>query len=204
MNQTTLAVFLGLFVFLAACAAPSAESPASEITPIAADTGMPVPPTTISPAPAVTEMVVTKLSTYQDVNGALAFDYPFAWMLDRVAIGERVPAAIQLTSWNHEPGLVSGVPADGTIMNLTVRLWDPMSDLAAFVLNQKQAWQASGIALVSEEEATLFNGRAAKEFIVSSSDGEAYFLITALGEDYLIASGSGGLEVVRQVARSIR
>ena len=48
------------------------------------------------------------------------------------------------------------------------------------------------------------NGESAKEFVIKSGGHSSYMLLTVLGENYLVASGDGDLELVRQVARSLR
>jgi hypothetical protein len=201
-----------LLLILAACTSagqeqtppPTAltEEPAS--APVEMD--MPLPSTDGEPVPAVTEMVVAEnLSTHTDETYAYSFDYPVEWMLDPIAFGARAPGGYQLTSWAHEPGLISEVPADGTLMNILVQLWDPKADLAAFVEQRKTAWEASGIQITSEADVTLASGAPAREFTVNGPDGvPGYFLFSVIGEDYLVASGNGDIELIRQVARSLR
>jgi len=100
---------------------------------------------------------------------------------------------------------VSEVPADGTIMNILIQLWDPKADLPAFIAQRKAAWDASGIEIVSEADVTLASGQPAKEFVTVASDGSSgYFLFSVIGEDYLVASGNGDIELIRLVARSLR
>jgi len=55
-------------------------------------------------------MVAIELVSYRDPESSLAFDFPAGWMLDKVVMGERAPSGFQLTSWAHEPGMVSEVP----------------------------------------------------------------------------------------------
>ena len=203
-----LALFL--LAFTTACGPTRVEEtpppvPVIESTTVPVDTGMPVPSTDIGPVPTVTEMIVTDVTTQTDEVNGYSFDYPSSWMLDAIIFGSRAPGGYQLTSWTHEPGVVSEVPADGTIMNILIQLWDPKADLAAFVEQRKLAWGASGLEIVSEETLTLGNGQTAQEFIVKGTDGiPSYFLFSTLGENYLVASGNGDLELSRQVARSLR
>jgi len=190
-----------LVILSAACSpAPAQETP----LPQPVDSGMPLPPIDDSPAPSATEMVVTDITTYIDDAGGYRFDYPSAWMLDEVVFGSRAPGGYQLTSWAHEPGLISEVAPDGTVMNILIQLWDPKADLAAFVQQRKSAWASSGIAIVSEEDLTLANGAPAKEFVTESQGQIGYSLFSVLDENYLVASGEGELDLIRQVARSLR
>jgi hypothetical protein len=191
-------------LLLAACS----PAPVTE----AVSTGMPVPgesPTemvvaTVSPESSLPDTTVLPLTTHTDPANGFSFDYPSGWMLDAVALGDRAPSGIQLTSWTHEPGMVAEVAEGGTLMNIVVQLWDPKSDLEAFAATRLQAWEASGFAVNSSEDITLANGQLAKEFVIQAPDGPGYFLLTTLGENYLVASGSGDIESIRLVARSIR
>jgi hypothetical protein len=150
-------------------------------------------------------MAAIQTASRTDEVRAYTFDYPAAWTLDPLSFGERAPGGYQLTSWAHEPGMVSEVPAGGTLLNIFVQLWDPKADLPAFVAQHKSAWEASSIEIISEESLTLANGQSAVEFITRSQDGAlGYFLFTLNGEDYLTASGRGDLELLRFTARSLR
>lgn len=190
-----------LLALLAACAPQTDTAP----LPSPVDMDMPVPSTDGEPVPAPTEMIAIQTASRTDEVRAYTFDYPAAWMLDPLSFGERAPGGYQLTSWTHEPGMVSEVPAGGTLMNIFIQLWDPKADLPAFVAGRKSAWEASIIEIISEESVTLANGQPAVEFVTRSLDGAlGYFLFTLNGEDYLTASGSGDLELIRFTARSLR
>lgn len=218
-----LSIMLLLTVLLGACSPAAAPAPATLIPdtpaptqPIAAEpttaeqtagestaapTATDAPPA-VTPTPQPTAVAMT---THTDAESGFTFDYPADWMLDSIVLGSRAPAGYQLTSWSHDPGMVSEVPADGTIMNIAVQLWDPKGDLSAFVENRKTAWEASGIAILSEEEIVLGNGSPARAFTVQGSDQAlGYFLFTILGENYLVASGNGDLESIALVSKSIR
>ena len=164
-------------------------------------------PTTVpSPLPHVaTELPQRQISTYQDPTYGFTFDYPVEWFMDQISFGSRAPASYQLTSWDHEPGLVDEVPAGETIMNITIQLWDPKNDLQGFVDSRLKGWQASGFTIINTEDLVLQNGNPAKAYLVTSPDGSAgYFLFSTVGEDYLVTSGSGDLELIDLVARSLR
>lgn len=202
MKRTrTLLPALLLLALLAACA------PQADMTPPPApvDMEVPLPSSDGEPTPAPTEMITVQTASHTDPVRAYTFDYPAAWTLDPLSFGERAPGGYQLTSWAHEPGMVSEVPADGTLMDIFVQLWDPKADLPAFIAQRKAAWEASSIEIVSEESLTLANGQPAVEFVTRALDGApGYFLLTLNGEDYLVASGSGDLDLVRFTARSLR
>lgn len=197
----TLLPALLILALLAACAPQADTTP----PPAPVDTEMPLPSSDGEPVPVPTEMIAVQTASHTDSVRAYTFDYPAAWMLDSLSFGERAPGGYQLTSWTHDPGMVSEVPADGTLMDIFVQLWDPKADLPAFIAQRRSAWEASSIEIVSEESLTLANGQPAVEFVTRALDGTlGYFLFTLNGEDYLIASGSGNLDLVRLTARSLR
>jgi hypothetical protein len=212
-----LALRLSLFMFAfswisTACGAyaPQATEQPIQTPPSVAPTQVDIPLLTPTEAfletiPVATEVITPPLSTYQDPNYGFTFDYPSAWMLDPVSFGSRAPAGYQLTSWYHEPGLVNETPTGETILNITIQLWDPNNDLKAFTENRQNAWKASGFSLQSTEDLVLANGNPAKAFVITTPDGShGYFLFTTLGDDYLVISGNGNIELLDLVARSIR
>ena len=154
-------------------------------------------PVTASPGPV--------MLTHHDEQYGFSFDYPADWMLDAVKLGDRAPAAYQLTSWAHDPGMVAGVPAGGSIMGINVQLWDPKGDLDAYAAQRRLAWEASALTILREEEIILANGnRALTGVIAEAEQGQGYFLFTTLGENYLSATGDGDVAMLELIGRSIR
>lgn len=198
-NNFIRSVFmLILIVLLAACntavPTPVNEQPVESTIP-----ALPTETATTTRTPAIS------LTTYQDTASGFSFDYPTGWMLDKIVLGTRAPVGYQITSWSHDPGLISEVPADGTIIDIAVQQWDPKGDLMAFVESRKQAWDASGITITKTEDITLGNNMPAKIFFIQGTDGsEGYFLISTLGDNYLVVSGNGDLQQIDLIARSIR
>lgn len=192
-----LTLLLCLILTMTACA------PAATATPLPATEAGEADPIVIpvTDIPVATEPTAR---SYSDPTYGFSFDYPAAWTLDVVSLGERAPQSIQLTSWQHTPGLIAEVPEGGTVMNVVVQLWDPAGDLEVFTQQRISAWEASDISIVTREALTLPDGRAAQEFVVRSVDSDGYFFFTTLGEQYLVISGSGDMDVIRQVARSVR
>jgi len=215
MKQTKLHLFalttLLLLAFATSCGSirpqetpPPASADEEAIDAPSVDMGMPVPPAEGELATPVPEMVVTDQTTHTDEAYGYTFDYPSAWMLDPVVLGSRAPGGYQITSWQHEPGMISDVLPDGTAMNIVLQLWDPKGDLAAFTAQRKYAWENSGIEIIFEEDVTLAGGKPAKEFVTKSQEQGSYTLFTTLGENYLVVSGTGDLEAIRGVAWSLR
>jgi hypothetical protein len=90
-------------------------------------------------------------------------------------------------------------------MDVTVQLWDPTGDLDAFLGQRHLAWDASGIAVLSEERWELEDDRAAAALVVEGSDGaQAYFFFTTIGDRYLVLSGGGDLALLAEIAHSVR
>ena len=177
---------------------PVVETPLEDTAEL--QTGVPTPL-----PPVATELPQWQISTHQDPTYGFTFDYPVEWFVDQISFGSRAPASYQLTSWDHEPGLVDKVPAGETIMNITIQLWDPKNDLQGFIDSRMMAWEASGFTITKTEDLVLKNGNPAKAYQVTTPDGSAgYFLFSTVGEDYLVISGNGNLELIDLVARSLR
>ena len=196
---------LFFLIFAGACApvqVPLSEVPSDE--PAVLDVGMPVPPADGEPVTDLPEMIAVELTTHTDPAYGYTFDYPSAWMLDAVVYGSRALGGYQITSWQHEPGMISEVLPDGTVVNIVLQLWDPKADLPAFIEQRKFAWVNSGIEVIFDENVTLAGGKPAREFVTESQGERSYTLFTTLGENYLVVSGTGDLEAVRSIAWSLR
>ncbi len=135
----------------------------------------------------------------------IEFDYPAGWAFDG---GEHQSRGyfIQLYSWDWKPGdPIEPLPVGGTVLSVTVQLWDPKNDLEAFINQRKLAWDSSGISILSEERVLLTGNRPAAQFIVQGIDGsQAFFLLTTNGEDYLVLSGNGDLNLLAEIAHTLR
>jgi len=88
---------------------------------------------------------------------------------------------------------------------VTVQLWDPKNDLQTFTDQRKLAWDSSGISILSEERLLLSGDLPAAQFTVQGTDGvQAYFLLTKIGEQYLVFSGSVDLNQLAESTRTVR
>jgi hypothetical protein len=184
-----------------------------------------VPPTNTMPAPAETEIpalpaateptVPTEMNpsgklpatsfesrTYINETAGFALDYPAGWSVKEAVVGSR-GSQVQFLS---APDLadLAVLPEGATRVTATIYQWDPKNDLAAFVANQKTAWDASGFTILEEEPLTLDLGLAATQFTIQTPDANVVFLITALGDQYLVLSGEGNLELVREIVGRLR
>lgn len=134
-----------------------------------------------------------EMTTYADPANGILFEHPANWQPDLEETGSR--------------GYIKQFAApDGSLIALTLQDWDPKGDLAAFVETRKTAWGASGMTILDEQAWTLADDHPALRFIIRSADGseDAFFLITTLGERYLTLSGSGDLDILATVAKSLK
>jgi hypothetical protein len=210
------AIFLALIVLLLAACTPQPAvptEPPSERTPTTAATeasqqAAPTATEAPEPTPAETEILVDtearadantpsslsfEAAAYRDETTGFELAYPVAWSLSsRQETGPRGSIA-QLTE--------AGEPR----LDIVVLLWDPKNDLSAFIDVRKQAWDASGFALSSEEEIMLAGDYEAASFEVESPEGErAFFFFTPVGERYLQLSGTGDLALLAEISRTVR
>jgi len=96
------------------------------------------------------------------------------------------------------------LPEGAARVSATIYQGDPKNDLAAFIANQKSAWNASGFTILVEEPLILELGLATTEFTLQTPDAKVIYLVTALGDQYLVLSGEGNLELVKEIVQRIR
>lgn len=205
-------LFYGLAVFAILGSSCSPAPVPSQPEPVSPEPGtatqeLPTSQPTALPAPTETPIPVLAPNkvTYRDDANGFEFDYPAGWAFDGGEGGSR-GSYVQFYSWDWKPGdPIEPLPPGGTILSVTNQLWDPKNDLEAFINQRKQAWDASGISIQSEERLTLAGDRPAAQFTVQGVDGaQAYFLLTTNGENYLVLSGSGDLNLLSEIAQTLR
>ncbi len=195
---------LFLVLILASCSPAPSQSPTQLPTPMIFTTSAPAPTIIPSETP-----VIPKLSfepaTYRDEDAGFEFDYPASWVADSPqVVGPRGTSA-QITSWSRNPGeLPEVIPADGTIMSITVLLWDPKNDLDEFFRVRKEGWAASNYEILLEEGWHLTGDWEAFRFIVRTPEQDVFYLITTIGERYLLLSGTGDLDLLGEMAGTLR
>ncbi len=195
MKRIFLVLSLGI-TFLSACMVPpTASMPAPEITEA------PLAPTEVVPD-AKLPAASFESRTYINDTVGFALDYPAGWTVNEAVVGDRGSQVEFLSS----PDLadVSVLPEGATRVSAAVYQWDPKNDLAAFVAHQKSAWDASGFTILEEEPRTLELGLPATQFTVQTPDASVVFLVTALGDQYLVLSGEGNLELVKEIVQRVR
>jgi hypothetical protein len=87
---------------------------------------------------------------------------------------------------------------------VTVTLWEPL-DLSQYAATRRQAWDASGATVQSEQSVTLPDGRPALQFQIVGPDGaQAFFQFALIGERFVSVSGSGDFEQMTRIAQTLR
>lgn len=171
----------------------------TEAAPAATD----IPPSTAAPAPTTGPSF--EATTYRDEVAGYELDHPEGWFVGPVEQYSR-GGITAFTSYERPTDVLpDATPPGETRMDATVQLWDPKGDLEAFAQQRLGAWEASGNTVVLDEEWTLSDGRAAKAYLVTGTDGVAsYFFLTTLGDNYLVLSGGGDLALLAEIAHSVR
>lgn len=181
---------------------------AGTLTPSPIETEEPVLPTDTAPTP--TEAAPSsklpaapfESQPYIHEEVGFALDIPVGWTVNEMTLGER-GSQVQFLS-SPELAEAPVVPEGGTRVNATIYQWDPKGDLDAFVANQKTAWESSGITILEEERLVLELGLPAVRFHVQAPDADLIFLMAAPGDQYLVLSGEGDLELVDQIVQRLR
>jgi hypothetical protein len=205
MNRVFLFVSV-LLVLLSACA-PAARP---NVAPVATDTSVPGFPSATEPAGVPTEAPSSpklpgasfEAQTYINETAGFALDYPAGWTVNEMVVGPRGTQVQFLSS--PELAEAAALPEGATRVSANLYQWDPKNDLAAFIEHQKGAWEASGFTVIDEQELMLDLGVPAREFTVQTPEAQAVFLIAALGEQYLVVSGEGNLDLVKEMVQRVR
>jgi hypothetical protein len=203
-----LLVFPVMFILLAACAANVPVQPQS--TPIPSTTEIFIGPTDLPTAAPTGEIPGMKLpapsfesQTYVDGKAGFALDYPADWAVKEMVVGDRGSQVQFLSS----PDLAEAatIPEGETRVIAAIYQWDPKNDLGAYVAHWESIWSDPGFKILDKEKLVLEQGLPAAQFTVQSSDGTiTVFLVTALGDRYLVLSGEGNLELAKEIVRRLR
>lgn len=202
MRLLAFVVFV-LVMVLATCSAPRATPlPVKTEVPLtSANTDLPPTPTEADPSPKL-PAASFESQTYVNEEAGFTLDYPAGWTVNESASGPRGTQVQFLSA--PEVADMPALPQGATRVNATIYQWDPKNDLAAFVANRKSAWESSGITILEEEELVLELGLPAVIFTVEAPDADLVYLITALQDEYLVLSGEGNLDLVREIIQRIR
>ena len=218
MNRLLL-VFLLMMTLLSACLSAPANTTLepvqtdlptlpSETVVAPTDTSAPVISSETAPAPTDSApnpklpAAPFEAQTYVNEEVGFALDYPAGWTVNEMVVGPRGTQVQFLSA--PELAEAATLPEGATRLNATIYQWDPKNDLAAYVANRKNAWDASGFQILEEEQVLLELGLPAVQFTVQTPDAPAVFLFAALGDQYLELSGEGDLELVKEIVGRLR
>ena len=194
-----------MITILSACAGLPATSQA-----VSTPTDLPA----TEPVPASTEVLPTEAAspklpaasfepeTYFNEEAGFALEYPAGWTVQEMVIGSRGTQVQFLSA--PELAEAATLPEGATRVSATLYEWEPRNDLAAYVANMKSAWEASGFTVLSEEERILELGLPAVQFTLQTPEVQTVYLIAALGDKYLVLSGEGDLELVKEMIDRVR
>lgn len=207
MNRNVLLLSF-LVTILSACMVPPTETPPAAVASEAP--GLSATVIATEPTEVPTGMIPSgklpaasfESRTYINETAGFALDYPAGWSVNEAVVGSR-GSQVQFLS-SPDLAELAVLPGGATRVSATLYQWDPKNDLAAFIANQKSAWDASGFTIMDEEPLTLELGLAATQFTVQTPDADVVFLIAALRDQYLVLSGEGNLELVKEVVRRVR
>ena len=224
MNRLFI-VFLLILTLLSACSSTPANTtlePVQTDAPVQTDvpvmpsdtalasteTAAPMPasdtpsaPTEAAPNPKL-PAAPFEAETYVNEEAGFALDYPAGWTVNEMAVGSRGTQVQFLSS--PELAEAATLPEGATRLNAMIYQWDPKNDLPAFVANQKSAWEASGFSILEEEQQVLELGLPAVQLTVQTPESPVVYLIAALGDQYLVLSGEGDLELVKEIVGRLR
>ena len=214
MRRLVFMMTLGMIALSACAGTPGNAAPAPTdsaiVTEAPAFTETPVPVLPTDTAAAPTDAIPNpKLPAasfdaqpYINETAGFALDYPAGWTVKEMVVGDR-GSQVQFLS-SPELAEAAVVPAGGTRVNATMYQWDPKNDLAAFVANQKSAWEASGFTIVEEQQRVLELGLPATQLTVQTPDAQVVYLIAALKDQYLVLSGEGDIDLVKEIVGRLR
>lgn len=195
LNKTIL---LALLFILAACSMPAAAPTATQVVAAAATTE---PPTA---TPEAEVPLPFEASVYRDDENGFELDYPADW--NQIG-GEAQSRGYyrQIVSWEQESSNFDQIPEDGSLLQISVNLWDPVNDLDARVEMRRSNFAGSGNIILEDELITLPSGVSGVRILMQTTAGEQSLVFLAtLNDLYLELSGSGDIVTLDAAMRSLR
>lgn len=196
-----------LVLFLVGCGAPAdAPTPPSAATPTISIPDASASRATPSPSTAPSPAGPANLQAFRDPTGGYALDIPRGWTIQDVdpqaKQGQR-GYYVTFLSWEQKTPWKGELPAGGTMLQVTVSRWEPL-DLAKYVTMRKEAWASSKVAILSEEEWTLAGNLRAVRIVLKADKGNEFVLLTLIQDHFLTVTGSGDLNQIVELARTLR
>jgi len=203
LKTTRLLKFAFLILSAATISACGAAGETATQEPSPTATSQPEP--TLEPTATPTQAGPSfEALAYRDENAGFELEYPASWTLDESgAQGGDRGYYVQFSSWAHAPGDIEEVPTGESILTVSVLLWEPL-DLDAYMEVRRQAWDVSGMTILSEEEVQLAGNLRAFKVLIQAQDQQSIFVTTLLGERFLVLSGSGDLDLLSEIALTLR
>ena len=201
MKLITLILTL-LMLMTAACAPVATPAPLDSVTVPATDEPSAASAPTEAPVNPKLPAASFESQTYINEEIGFALDYPVGWTVTETVVSER-GKQIQFLS-APELADVSILPENTARLTANVYQWEPKNDLAAYVATRKTAWESSGFTIVEELPLLLDLGLNAVQFELKTPDSSAVVLITALGDQYLVLTGEGNLQLVKEIVQRLR
>jgi len=187
-------IVTAVLLFLTACNPQAAVSPT------------PLPTAVISsatPLPTETPGLPFTAATYRDEEAGFELEYPASWFLMDGETQSR-GAYVQITSWDPGPGGIQSIPEGGSVLQITIYLWEPTHDLDARLAMRRDSFTASGNSILEEEELSLGGERVVRLKLRLTDGSQALFYLATLGDRYLELSGSGDLATLDASMRTLR
>jgi hypothetical protein len=205
MKQITFMITL---VFLTSACAPAMTATPPPLESVPTSTEAPNPASEFTPTLAEA-LVNSKLpaasfeaETYINEAAGFALDYPSGWTLKESAISDSA-SQIQFLS-SPEIGGLAALPKGATRLTAVISEWEPRNDLPAYIAKWKTDWTSAGFAIVQEKPLVLDLGLNAVQFRIKMPDSVAVVLITSLGNQYLVLSGEGDLNLAKEIMLRLR
>ena len=163
---------------------------------------------TITSTPPIEDSVNPKLpaasfksETYINEEFGFALDYPAGWTVNDSTIDDRPQIQFLSSPEISESGVL---PEGASRVIAVIYDWEPKNDLPAFIAYWKTTWESSGFTIVEEQPLVLDLGLNAVQFTIKTPDSSAVVLITTLGDQYMILSGEGDLELAKEIVQGLR
>ncbi len=211
-------VYLVAFsVFIAGCGAKREGGKEGQVATLVAGTMAAVPTQTSVPSPSPVppirtpvptgepEPTAARSNTYWDEDLGFAFDYPGDWAV-AYQEGQSRGRFFQFAREDFQPDPdAGGLPVEEILLQVTILNWDPKWELEVFLEVRRQAWDSSGIEVLSEKRWSWDGEIPAATFILKGVDGQQSLIIfTYAGDRYLTFSTTDDFQVVEDAARTLR
>ena len=199
-----ITILLTLLMLITSACAPVVTSAPVDSVPVLtteepADTSTPTEPPAVNP-----KLLAASFESVAYINEEVGFalDYPAGWTVTETVVSDR-GTQIQFLSAPEIADLAI-LPENATRITATIYQWDPKNDLAAYISTRKAAWESSGFTVVEELPLVLDLGLNAVQFELKTPASSAVVVITALGDQYLVLSGEGNLDLVKEIVQRLR